>query len=66
MPPARYKELQAKLDLLREMRIVPGARPPQWHWKITKKNRIRIIEQVMTTRKSCDVLVLRALLCDVV
>ncbi|CAM9986148.1 unnamed protein product, partial [Pylaiella littoralis] len=42
----RYKELQAKLDLAREMRVVPGARPPKWQWKITKKSRVRVLEQV--------------------
>ncbi|CAN0051379.1 unnamed protein product [Laminaria digitata] len=42
----RYKELQSKLDLAREMRVVPGARPPPWQWKITKKSRVRILEQV--------------------
>lgn len=25
---------------------MPGARPPQWHWKITKKSRVRVLEQV--------------------
>ena len=28
------------------MRVVPGARPPQWQWKITKKSRVRVLEQV--------------------
>ncbi|CAM9996992.1 unnamed protein product, partial [Ectocarpus fasciculatus] len=42
----RYKELQGKLDLAREMRVVPGARPPRWQWKITKKSRVRVLEQV--------------------
>lgn len=42
----RYKELQGKLDLTREMRVVAGARPPQWQWKITKKSRVMVLEQV--------------------
>lgn len=46
----RYKELQAKLDLTREMRVVPGARPPQWQWKITKKSRVKVLEQVRDGR----------------
>lgn len=42
----RYKEFQTKLDLAREMRVVPGARPPAWQWKITKRSRIRVLEKV--------------------
>jgi hypothetical protein len=29
-----------------QVRTIPGARPPPWQWQITRKNRLRTLEDV--------------------
>ncbi|CAM9835322.1 unnamed protein product [Chrysoparadoxa australica] len=57
----KFKDLQAQLAKLREVRTIPGAAPPHWRWALLKKSRIRVMDGIAIDQLQLEIAMVHGL-----